>query len=67
MEHESEGVIGAIVISELGTVTKRLLQRLEDLGNKRTSGDHPNYKIIEIGQNTKKSPGDLGVSSWCNG
>ena len=29
------------------------------LGNKRTSGDHPNYSIIEIGQNTKKSPGDL--------
>ena len=29
------------------------------LGNKRTSGDHPNYSIVEIGQNTKKSPGDL--------
>ena len=27
------------------------------LGNKRTSGDHPNYSIVEIGQNTK-SPGD---------
>ena len=24
-----------------------------------TSGDHPNYSIIEIGQNTEKSPGDL--------
>ena len=23
------------------------------------SGDHPNYCIIENGQNTKKSPGDL--------
>ena len=29
------------------------------LGN-RTSGDHQNYCIIEIGQNTEKSPGDLG-------
>ena len=29
------------------------------LGNKRTSEDHPNYSIIYIGQNTKKSPGDL--------
>ena len=29
------------------------------LRNKRTSGDHPNYCIIEIGQNTEKSPGDL--------
>ena len=31
----------------------------ERLGSWRTSGDHPNYSIIENGQNTKKSPGDL--------
>ena len=24
-----------------------------------TSGDHPNYYIVENGQNTEKSPGDL--------
>ena len=29
------------------------------LRNKRTSGDHPNYNIIESSQNTEKSPGDL--------
>ena len=29
------------------------------LGNKRTSGEHPNYSTIEIGQNTEKSPGEL--------
>ena len=29
------------------------------LGNKRTSRDHSNYNITEIGQNTEKSPGDL--------
>ena len=29
------------------------------LGSKRTSGDHPNYCIIEIEQNSEKSPGDL--------
>ena len=29
------------------------------LGNKRMIRDHPNYRIVEIGQNTKKSPGDL--------
>ena len=29
------------------------------LGNKRTNGDHPNYCVIEIGQNTEKNPGDL--------
>ena len=23
------------------------------------SGNHPNYCVIEIGQNTEKSPGDL--------
>ena len=34
-------------------------------GNKRTCGDDLNYKIVEIGQNTKKSPGKvwtLGVT-----
>ena len=35
-----------IVIGAFGTVTKGLL-------------DHPNYNIIENGQNTEKSPGDL--------
>ena len=29
------------------------------LENKRTSGDHPNYSIVEIGENTEKCPGDL--------
>ena len=29
------------------------------LGNKRTSGVNTNYYIIENGQNTEKSPGDL--------
>ena len=29
------------------------------LGNNRTSGDCTNYSIVEIGQNTGKSPGDL--------
>ena len=29
------------------------------LGNKGTSGDHPNYSIVEIGQNTKKHPRHL--------
>ena len=29
------------------------------LGSWRTSGDHPNYYIIENGQNTKKRLGDF--------
>ena len=31
----------------------------EELGNTRTSGDHPNNDIIENDQNTEESPGDL--------
>ena len=44
-----------IVIGAFGTVTKGT----RELGSWRTSGDHPNDSIIENGQNTKKSPGDL--------
>ena len=44
-----------IVISAFSTVTKWLLKGLEDL----EVGDHPNYSIIENGQNTEKSPGDF--------
>ena len=45
-----------IVIGAFGTVTKGLLKGLEDL---EVGGDHPNYYIIENGQNTEKSPGNL--------
>ena len=45
-----------IVIGALSTVTKGLVQ---ELGNKRTSGNLPNYSIIKIGQNIEKSPGNL--------
>ena len=31
------------------------------LGNKRTSGDHPDFSILKIGQNTDKSPRDLKI------
>ena len=30
----------------------------EEIGNKRTSGDHPNYSTTEIGQFTEKGRGD---------
>ena len=29
------------------------------LGGCRTSGDHPNYNIVENSKNTEKSPGDM--------
>ena len=44
-----------IVIVAFGTVTKGT----GGFGSWRTSGDHPNYYIIENGQNAEKSPGDL--------
>ena len=43
-----------IVIGAFGTVTKGVV------GSWRTGGDHLNYYITENGQNTEKSPGDLG-------
>ena len=47
-------IIIPIVIGAFGTITKGLLK-----GIKKTCGNHPNYYIIENGQNTEKSPGDL--------
>ena len=34
---------------------QRICTRSGGLGNKRTSGDHPNYYIIEFGQNFQES------------
>ena len=48
-----------VVIGALVTVTKELIEGSGGFGNKRTRTDHPNYRIINIGQNTEKSPGDL--------
>ena len=38
---------------------QRIIKETVVLGNNRTRGDHANYDIIEIGQNTEKSSGDL--------
>ena len=49
-----------IVTDAFGTVTKGLIGTgKKGLGNKRTSGDHRNYRIIKIGQNLEKSLEDL--------
>ena len=45
-----------LVIRAFGTVTKGSLKGLEDL--EVAGRDHPNYGIIENGQNTEKSHGD---------
>ena len=47
------------IVIDAFTVTRRIIEGTGGLGHKRTSGDHPNYYIIEIGQNTEKSPEDL--------
>ena len=36
---------------------QRIIKGTGGLGNKRTTRDHPNYYIIENGQNTEKSSG----------
>ena len=38
---------------------RRIIKGTGGIGNKRTSGDHPNNYILENGQKTKKSPRDL--------
>ena len=48
-----------VVIGAFGTVTEINGSGTGGLGNKRTSGYHSNYSIVEIGHNTEKSPGDL--------
>ena len=40
-------------------VQQRIHSGIGGFGNKRTSANHLNYNIVEIGQNTEKSPGDL--------
>ena len=38
---------------------QRIDSGTEELGNKRTSEDHPNYSIFKIDQATEESPGKL--------
>ena len=57
MKHESDGN------TNCNWCTRYSHQRIDtgtaELGNKRTSGDNPNYSIIKIDQNTEKSPVNL--------
>ena len=57
MEHESDGDINCNWRARCGD--RRIATGIGGIGNKRTSGNHPNYNIVVIGQNTKKSSGDL--------
>ena len=49
-----------ILIGALGTVTEGLIKGLENLELRGRVGDHPKDCIIEIDQNTEKSPEDFG-------
>ena len=57
MEHESDGDAYCNWCSWYSN--RRISKGTGGLANKKTSGDHPNYLIIEIGQNTEEIPGDL--------
>ena len=46
----------SFVIGTLGTITKELVQGIE---NKRTNREHPNNSIDEISLNTEESSRDL--------
>ena len=48
-----------IVIGVFGTTPRGFLKGTGRDGNQRTSRYHPNYSIVEITQNTEKSPGNL--------
>ena len=48
-----------VTIIPIAICAPMILKCTGGLGNDRPSGDHPNYCIIEIGQNNKKSPRDL--------
>ena len=57
VEHESDGDTNCNWCSWYSH--QRIATRIGGFGNSRTSGDHPNYCIIELGQNTEKSPENL--------
>ena len=59
MVHESDGDTNCN--SYVRNRHQRINTGTGEVGNKRKSGDHPNYNIVEIGQNIKKSLGDLRI------
>ena len=55
MEHGGDV---SVVIGALGTILKGFVKGIR---NQKTSGRHPDYSIIKIGQNIEKSLGDLKI------
>ena len=56
MEHESDGDTNYNWCA--GYSHQKMGKETEEFVNKGTSGYYPNYSIVEIDQNTEKSPGD---------
>ena len=54
MEHESDGDTNCNWLAR--NSHQRIGIRTEEIENKRMSGEHPNYSIVE---NTRKNSGDL--------
>ncbi len=57
MEHEGDGNTNCNCCT--GNNPSRIDTETGRFGNKRTSEDHPDNSIDEIGKNTENSPGDL--------
>ena len=57
MEHESDRETGCNWYT--WNDPKKFGERVGGVGNRRKSRVHPNYNIVELTQNTEKSPGDL--------
>ena len=57
MEHESDGDTNCNC--RVWYIHQRIVRGTRRLGDNRTSGDHQNCTIVEIDQNTEKSPVDL--------
>ena len=56
MEHK---VVGDTNCSWCTRNDPQMLKASGGIGNRRTSGNHPDYSIVKIGQNSEKGPGNL--------
>ena len=57
MEHESDGNTNCNRCARYNH--QRTGKEIGRIANKRTSGDHVNYRTVKTDQNTEKSPRDL--------
>ena len=57
MEHEGDGDTSCNWSARYSH--QRIVKGTGRIGNKNTSGDHPNDSTVKISQNTEESPGAL--------